>query len=115
MLPVPLIMNIQIIRFSTNCNIVIWSGILSRRFNVVSSITEPQLVGLPCRMALNDDPEKHRVRSRTLHTDRKCVIVKSLIREDQSVKIREMHCKKRCFNTSHRLERNAAMKEYLNF
>jgi hypothetical protein len=38
-------------------------------------------------MALNDDPEKHRGRPRSLHTDENCVVVEGLIREDQRVKV----------------------------
>jgi transposase len=34
------------------------------------------------RMALNDDPQKHRGRPRTSYTDENCVIVEDLIRED---------------------------------
>jgi hypothetical protein len=37
-------------------------------------------------MAVNDDPEKHRGRPKTSHTDWNCVIIESLIREDQNAK-----------------------------
>jgi transposase len=41
--------------------------------------------------ALNDDdPQKHRGRSRTSHTDENCVIVEGLIREVRRVKIHEI-------------------------
>jgi hypothetical protein len=39
---------------------------------------------------LNDDPEKYRYKSGTLNTEENCVIVKSLIREDQRVKVHEI-------------------------
>jgi hypothetical protein len=42
------------------------------------------------RKALNDDPQKHRGRPRTSHTDKNRVIVEGLLREDQRVKIREI-------------------------
>jgi ribosomal protein L13 len=42
------------------------------------------------QMALNDDPQKHKGRPKTLHTAEKCVIVKGLIRVDRRVKVREM-------------------------
>jgi hypothetical protein len=42
------------------------------------------------RTALIDDPQKHRGRPRTLHTDENCVIVEDLIREDRRVKVREI-------------------------
>jgi hypothetical protein len=41
-------------------------------------------------MALNGDPEKHKGRPRTLHTDENCVIDKGLIREDQRVQFHEI-------------------------
>jgi hypothetical protein len=34
------------------------------------------------KTALNDDPQKHRGRPRTVHTDENCVTVEGLIRED---------------------------------
>jgi hypothetical protein len=40
--------------------------------------------------ALNDGPQKHRDRPRTLHTDENCVILEGLIREDRKVKLREI-------------------------
>jgi hypothetical protein len=40
--------------------------------------------------ALNDDPQKHRGRRRTSHTDENRVIVEGLLREDQRVKIHEI-------------------------
>jgi predicted DNA-binding protein YlxM (UPF0122 family) len=40
--------------------------------------------------ALNDDPQEHRGRPRTSHTDENCVTVEGLIREDQRVKVREI-------------------------
>jgi hypothetical protein len=40
-------------------------------------------------MALNDVPEKHRGRPRTLHTDENCVIVECSIKGDQRVKVNE--------------------------
>jgi hypothetical protein len=39
---------------------------------------------------LNDDPQKHRGRPRTSHTDENCVIVKGLIREDRRVEVCEI-------------------------
>jgi hypothetical protein len=41
-------------------------------------------------MALNDDPEKHRGRPKTSHTDENCVNVEGLIREDRRVKVRKI-------------------------
>jgi hypothetical protein len=41
-------------------------------------------------MALNDVPEKHRSRPRTLHTDKNCVIVECSIKGDQRVKVYEI-------------------------
>jgi hypothetical protein len=38
---------------------------------------------------LNDDPQKHRGRSRTSHIDENCVIVEGLIKKDQRVKVHE--------------------------
>jgi transposase len=43
-----------------------------------------------CRTALNEDPQKHRGRQRTSHTDENCVIVEVLLREDRKVKVREI-------------------------
>jgi hypothetical protein len=40
--------------------------------------------------ALNDDPQKHRGRSRTTHTDENRVTVEGCLREDQRVKIHEI-------------------------
>jgi hypothetical protein len=45
------------------------------------------------RTALSDDPEKQRGRPRTSHTDEYYAIVEGLIRDDQTVKVRESHCK----------------------
>jgi hypothetical protein len=42
------------------------------------------------QMTLNDDPQICRSRPRTSHTDENCVIVKGLIREDRSVRVREI-------------------------
>jgi hypothetical protein len=58
------------------------------------------------QMKLNDDPGKDRGRPRTSHTDENCVIVKGLIKEDRTVKVRKMYCKKQLCNTSHPFERN---------
>jgi hypothetical protein len=43
-----------------------------------------------CQTVLNDDPQKHRGRPRTSHTDENCVIVEGLIREDRRVKVGEI-------------------------
>jgi hypothetical protein len=40
--------------------------------------------------ALNDDPQKHRGRLKTSHTDENCVIVEGLIREGRRAKVREI-------------------------
>jgi site-specific recombinase XerC len=40
--------------------------------------------------ALNDDPQKHRSRPKTLYTDENCVTVESLIKEGQRVKLHEI-------------------------
>jgi hypothetical protein len=45
---------------------------------------------IDCRMALNDDPRKHRGRPRISHTEENCVIVEGLIRKDRRVKVREI-------------------------
>jgi hypothetical protein len=42
------------------------------------------------RMSLNDDPQIHRGRPRTSHTDENCVIGKGLIREDRRIRVREI-------------------------
>jgi hypothetical protein len=43
-----------------------------------------------CRTALKNDPEKHRGRTQTLHTDENCLIVDGSIREDGRVKVGEI-------------------------
>jgi hypothetical protein len=43
------------------------------------------------RTALNDDQEKHGISPKISNSDENCVIVKWLIREDQRVKVSEMH------------------------
>jgi hypothetical protein len=40
--------------------------------------------------SLNDDPQKHKGRPRTSHTDENCVIVDGLIRENRRVKVHEV-------------------------
>jgi hypothetical protein len=42
------------------------------------------------RTSLNDDPQKHRGRLRTSHTDENCVTVEGLIREDRRPKVCEI-------------------------
>jgi hypothetical protein len=42
------------------------------------------------RMALNDEPEKHRGWPRTSDSDENCVIFESLIREDRRFNAREI-------------------------
>jgi hypothetical protein len=42
------------------------------------------------RTTLNDDPQKHRGRRRTSHTDENCVIVEGWIRVDRRVKVHEI-------------------------
>jgi hypothetical protein len=41
-----------------------------------------------CRKALSDDPEKHRGKATTSHTNENCVIVEGLITDDRIVKVR---------------------------
>jgi hypothetical protein len=65
-------------------------------------------------MASNDEPEKHRGRSRTLHPDKNCASVKGLVREDQRVRVRETHCKTQLCITLCPFERVDIVKECLN-
>jgi hypothetical protein len=47
------------------------------------------------RTALNDVPEKHKIKPRTSHTDENFVIVEGLIKKNRRVKVSETHCKKK--------------------
>jgi hypothetical protein len=41
------------------------------------------------RTTLNDDPEEHRGRPRTWHSDEYCVLVEGLVIEDRRLKVNE--------------------------
>jgi predicted DNA binding protein len=57
---------------------------------VSTAITFSAEIKCLCGAALNDDPQKHRGKPKTSLTDKNCVIVEGLMKEDRRVKFREI-------------------------